>query len=483
MLEELGVAPRVAAASEAWLGALADARRESVEVLDMTAVATRPAPAAAMKWWGWGDEGVAFTHEDKPALGAVPRASTSASTSARRDRSADRVRGPRHPEPQLTRRLRAALERRSAPSVSDDALDRVVHARGKSLRDLVRQRRGDLGRLPDVVVRPADEDAGRPRSCAPRSSADAVVIPFGGGTSISGSLEAPRRRDAAGHLGRPRAPGPGARRSTRASRLARVQAGVVRPATSRSSSTRRAGRSATSPTASPTRRSAAGSPRARRACSPTATATSPTSTRGLRVVTPSGMLVTRPVPAHLDRPERARDGARQRGPAGDHHRGDRARPAACPTERMILGYLFPTLGRRRSPRCATSRPARRRRRSRACPTPTRRAFSFATRKAPDAASTGSSPRRCRTFLQRRRASTSSRCACRSSATRARERTSPRSARRSGKIVKRHGGLCIGSRPRRAVRPEEVRHALHPRLPARPRRARRRVGDRGAVERA
>ena len=25
-------------------------------------------PMAAMKWWGWGDEGVSFTHEDKPAL-------------------------------------------------------------------------------------------------------------------------------------------------------------------------------------------------------------------------------------------------------------------------------------------------------------------------------------------------------------------------------------------------------------------------------
>ena len=24
---------------------------------------------AAMKWWGWGHEGVEFTHEDKPALG------------------------------------------------------------------------------------------------------------------------------------------------------------------------------------------------------------------------------------------------------------------------------------------------------------------------------------------------------------------------------------------------------------------------------
>ena len=22
-----------------------------------------------MKWWGWGDEGESFTHEDKPALG------------------------------------------------------------------------------------------------------------------------------------------------------------------------------------------------------------------------------------------------------------------------------------------------------------------------------------------------------------------------------------------------------------------------------
>ena len=34
----------------------------------MTAVATRPALAPAMKWWGWGDEGVAFSHDDKPAF-------------------------------------------------------------------------------------------------------------------------------------------------------------------------------------------------------------------------------------------------------------------------------------------------------------------------------------------------------------------------------------------------------------------------------
>ena len=53
--------------------------------------------------------------------------------------------------------------------VSDDPLDRVVHARGKSLRDLVRQRRGDLGRVPDVVVRPGDEAAVDRDPAAPRS--------------------------------------------------------------------------------------------------------------------------------------------------------------------------------------------------------------------------------------------------------------------------------------------------------------------------
>ena len=75
----------------------------------MTAVATRPALAAAMKWWGWGDEGVAFTHEDKPALrpffeqhlGRRPRA---------RRRAPDRVRELDVTEPHIDGALRAALE-------------------------------------------------------------------------------------------------------------------------------------------------------------------------------------------------------------------------------------------------------------------------------------------------------------------------------------------------------------------------------------
>ena len=68
-----------------------------------------------------------------------------------------------------------------------------------------------------------------------------------------------------------------------------------------------------------------------------------------------------------------------------------------------------------------------------------------------------------------RATTSRRCASRSSATRAASGTSRRSA--SGRPDRRAPRRPVHrQRPGRALRPEEVRHALHPRLPARPRRS-------------
>ncbi|MDQ3644076.1 MAG: FAD-binding protein, partial [Actinomycetota bacterium] len=142
-----------------------------------------------MRWWGWGHDNVSFTHEDKPALAPFLR--------QRIDLDVTRVTSPpvtfeelRIPEPSLSPDLQAALEQAlGGRSASTDALDRLVHARGKSLRDLVRHRRGEVGRLPDVVVRAHDEDevAAVLRAAI---DADAVLIPFGGGTSISGSLEA-----------------------------------------------------------------------------------------------------------------------------------------------------------------------------------------------------------------------------------------------------------------------------------------------------
>src|SRR3954452_23998609 len=156
----------------------------------MTAVATRAPANGAMQWWGWGDEDVAFTHDDKPGFRpfllehlGVDVARASARPPAFDDLDV--------PAPQLSEGLRAALERAAGDAhVSTDALDRVVHARGKALRDLVRHRRGELGRIPDVVVRPGGEEDVEAIVRA-ALDADAVLIPFGGATNIAGSLEAP----------------------------------------------------------------------------------------------------------------------------------------------------------------------------------------------------------------------------------------------------------------------------------------------------
>src|SRR4051794_38710608 len=173
---------------------------------------------AAMKWWGWGDEGVAFSHEDKPALGPFLLAHLDLDVT-RTTARAGRFEDLEIPAPNLNGM--------KLPRASTDPLDRVVHARGKSLRDLVRHRRGELGRLPDVVVRPAGESEVVAVLRA-ALEANAVVIPFGGGTSISGSLEAPA------HEARPVVSLDLARMDRvldvdATSRLARVQAGVLGP--------------------------------------------------------------------------------------------------------------------------------------------------------------------------------------------------------------------------------------------------------------
>ena len=69
-----------------------------------------------------------------------------------------------------------------------DDHDRVVHWAGKAVMDIVKTLQNRFERLPDVVVYPADEQqvAAVTRLAVER---DLVLIPFGGGTSISRSLQ------------------------------------------------------------------------------------------------------------------------------------------------------------------------------------------------------------------------------------------------------------------------------------------------------
>ncbi|HZN88577.1 MAG TPA: FAD-binding oxidoreductase [Thermoleophilaceae bacterium] len=291
-----------------------------------------------MKWWGWGDEGVSFTHHGKPALGPFLERNLAIDV----DRPAVRHVSFEEldiPEPSLPDELRDALERAAgAERVSIDPLDRVVHARGKSLRDLVRHRGGDVGRVPDAVVRPADE-AGVAAVLRAGMDADAVLIPFGGGTNISGSLEAP----------------PGETRSVisvdlsaldrvlsidEESRLARVQAGVLGPHLEEQLNARgwTLGHFPDSFTHSTlggwvaTRSSGMQSDRYGDVAE---------LTRAMRVATPSGMLVTRPVPSTSTGPSVREMVLGSEGRLGIITEAT-VHVHRLPDERTILGYLFPS---------------------------------------------------------------------------------------------------------------------------------------------
>jgi alkyldihydroxyacetonephosphate synthase len=141
-----------------------------------------------MKWWGWGDEDVRFNAAAHP--GFWPYA-----------KSVLEIEGDEFDTPQwelddlalpdarvdgpFLTKLRSFL---AATQVSDNKKERVIHAYGKGFRDLFRLRHGLANDAPDLVVYPQSE---REVCLTLRAAADrdVVVIPFGGGSNISGCLE------------------------------------------------------------------------------------------------------------------------------------------------------------------------------------------------------------------------------------------------------------------------------------------------------
>jgi alkyldihydroxyacetonephosphate synthase len=291
-----------------------------------------------MKWWGWGADDVAFSHEGKPDL--APFIERHLGLDVRRPGippiGFDAL---EIPPPSLPAALSERLEDAVGPGhVSTDDHDRVVHARGKSLTDLIRQRRGELGRLPDVVVRPGAEDEVVAVVGAALEE-DAVVIPFGGGSSISGSLEAePDEMRPVISLD--------VSRMSRVleidavSQLARVQAGVFGPDLERQLNAQgwTCGHFPDSFTYSTlggwiaTRSSGMQSDRY---------GDIGELTRGLRVVTATGTLVVRPVPSTSTGPSVREMVLGSEGRLGIITEAT-IHVRRTPPERKILGYLFPT---------------------------------------------------------------------------------------------------------------------------------------------
>ena len=143
-----------------------------------------------MKWWGWGVEGVSFHHENKPAFRpfVINAIDLDVETTPAAPMALDDL---AIPAPLIGDQLLAELaDAVGTENAVQDDLDRIVHTYGKSARDLLRIRTGDIPRVPDVVVYPGDE--AEVQLIVDRAvAADAVIIPYGGGSNISGSLHAP----------------------------------------------------------------------------------------------------------------------------------------------------------------------------------------------------------------------------------------------------------------------------------------------------
>jgi alkyldihydroxyacetonephosphate synthase len=143
-----------------------------------------------MKWWGWGVEGVSFLHENKPGFRPFVIDAIDLDVNATPVTPMALEELP-IPTPMINGQLLAELrDAVGSDNVVQDDLDRIVHTYGKSATDLLRIRAGDIPRVPDVVVYPGNE-AEVQLIVDHTVAADAVIIPYGGGTSFSGSLRAP----------------------------------------------------------------------------------------------------------------------------------------------------------------------------------------------------------------------------------------------------------------------------------------------------
>jgi alkyldihydroxyacetonephosphate synthase len=142
---------------------------------------TIPPVARALKHWGWGYE------DEQPSVAELRDAAAFLT-----GRLGFGSREPDHAVPLSevslpAPRLRAPPGLAAICSTSD--YERALHCYGRSYVDVVRAFRGRFDHPPDVVARPRDE----PELQAILDwalSAGAAVIPFGGGTSVVGGVEA-----------------------------------------------------------------------------------------------------------------------------------------------------------------------------------------------------------------------------------------------------------------------------------------------------
>ena len=140
-----------------------------------------------MKWWGWGYEDITFNDSEKPELWPY----------LKRELGVDEIRWNKPidfdevtlPNQKNNDAFLAALEQKlDSDQIVEDKKTRLIHAAGKSFRDLWLIRHGNIKFAPDCVIFPNNENDVVSIVNAAKENG-VVLIPFGGGSNIAGCLE------------------------------------------------------------------------------------------------------------------------------------------------------------------------------------------------------------------------------------------------------------------------------------------------------
>ncbi|XP_047024518.1 alkyldihydroxyacetonephosphate synthase [Helicoverpa zea] len=156
-----------------------------------------------LKWYGWGYKDSMFKLDGYTASFTGNRYSIGGQNLpnlaqwAVDNLGVDPMREPKIPElptnfaeSRLPEPIRLELEKIALVSV--DGMDRLIRAHGQTLKDMSQLRTNSFPRIPDAVIWPeTHEQVEAIVACASRHNF--VIIPFGGGTSVSGAVTCPAK--------------------------------------------------------------------------------------------------------------------------------------------------------------------------------------------------------------------------------------------------------------------------------------------------
>jgi alkyldihydroxyacetonephosphate synthase len=148
------------------------------------------------RWWGWGNLDQRFDVENRDNIMPFLRENLGMDFESERftDPSLEEV---DIPNPRIAEDVLGKLREVCGPeNISTGKFDRVSHAMGKSYRDLLRYRKRKIERPVDVVAWPRSEDE-IVKILQLAEEKNLAVIPFGGGSSVTGGVE-PMAKDKAG---------------------------------------------------------------------------------------------------------------------------------------------------------------------------------------------------------------------------------------------------------------------------------------------